>query len=394
MGDAAAASGTLNSSAPLAKVTKVPSVSTPVPSVHSARSGKARSSPRSEARSTPRSARESCGSHRQGAKTSSISGSSRRHRQQKIGGFHNAGQGNEDILVAARQVDAMINAIHSGNEGTQEYKDRVANAYKDLSKGQRLPSPGSDTSARRRSAVACRDDSGPAVGPVPAIVFSPRLSNSRDLHRLREASGKKDLPCKEVEPPWGPHRASMDRPPAERIISRQQRYCQMLDQQTADNSDQARIKTAQELQVNRTTNTSFETGHHKWGQETSDATRERAIFQELLATCDYRAKRERAGKEAERQDAVRMAEEMERQLAWQWHVRRAEDKQVKERLADVWFSAAKDKHKTLEAQKAAVLQEEKKVVEHNKQGMVPIRRIRRPKEECIAAQEMMPPRTR
>jgi len=165
----------------------------------------------------------------------------------------------------------------------------------------------------------------------------------------------------------------------------------MLDQQNADKSDQVRLKTQQESQIDRSTHTSLESCHHKWGAETSDTSRERAIFHELLATVDYRAQREREGREAEKKDAVRMAEEVEKRMAWEWHVRREEDKQEKERLACLWKAAASDRRKIEEAKKEAALREEKEVIRRMNQGMVPARRLRRPKEECIASQDAMPP---
>jgi hypothetical protein len=166
----------------------------------------------------------------------------------------------------------------------------------------------------------------------------------------------------------------------------------MLDQQNADKTDLTKLKSEQESWIDRTTHTSLESEHHRWGgHQNSSGNRERAIFRELLATVDYRRKLERDGKEAERQDAQRMTAEVEKQMAWQWHLRREEDKQEKERLSVLWTTAAKDKRQVVEAEKAAALQEEKEVIQHMNQGLIPNRRLRRPKEECIAAQDMLPP---
>jgi hypothetical protein len=163
----------------------------------------------------------------------------------------------------------------------------------------------------------------------------------------------------------------------------------MLDQQNAEKSNLAQWSIQQEAELDRMTHTSLE--RNTWEQRVTKGPNERAIFCELLATVDHRAQREREGKEAERQDAARMVEDTEKQIAWEWHLRREEEKQEKERLAALWKTAARDRKIAEEAKKAVVLQEEKDAVMQMNVGLVPVRRLRRSKEECFAVQDMMPP---
>lgn len=165
----------------------------------------------------------------------------------------------------------------------------------------------------------------------------------------------------------------------------------MLDQQTAEKSDQDAIKYQKEKHINTTTHTSLETSHHSWGQQSSDANRERAIYRELLDTVDYRQQKKRAESEADRQDGVRIAETLEKQMAWQYHVKREEDKQEKQQMGSLWKAAAQDRRRLEEAQKAAALQEEKDTIEMMNTGKVPGRRVRRPKEECFVMHNMLAP---
>jgi hypothetical protein len=175
---------------------------------------------------------------------------------------------------------------------------------------------------------------------------------------------------------------------------RRQNYCRLLDQQNIDKSKYVRLKTEQETMINKTTHTSLESDHHTWGREcTTDKGRERAIFGELVATVNYRKQREHEGRESEKRDAAHKHEETEKKMAWQWHVRREECKQEKKEWAAMWSEAAETKRKAEKARKAAELQEEKEQIQRVNMGMIPARRVRRPKEECIATQEVLPPQS-
>lgn len=281
----------------------------------------------------------------------------------------------------------MVHAIHSDN--MEDHAERLQQAYRELSRGLNLDLEMSadDPSKPQISinAEARLRDYPPAVGPVPGAqaVIKPFRSPKKSAGTPR--GGVPGVP-----PPWGPERANEDRPPHEQVLQRRQHYCKMLDVQNADKSVQVRAKTAEERAVNRATLTSFETHNHKWGSKAADANQERAIYRELLATVQYRKDRDKKMVEAEKEDGVRLIEETEKKMAWQWHVKREEEKQEKARLAKLWKAAAKNRRKEEAAQKAAVLREEKEVVERMNVGMVPDRRVRRPREECIVAQDAMP----
>lgn len=292
------------------------------------------------------------------------------------------GQVDEDFLVSARHVDAMVHAIHS--DKTEDHAARLEQAYKDLSGGLDLSLEASASSKPKVSEARLRDFP-PAVGVVPGIVDSPRCSRSQEKQR------KKGTPrsTTAINVPWGPERANQDHPPWEQVLKKKEHYCKILDQQNADKSDHVRAKTAEERAINRSTRTSFQ-AHQAWGLQASDGSRERAIHRELLATVDCRKKLDKSRAEAEKKDGVRVLEENEKWMAWQWHVKCEEGKREKERLSKIWKSAAKDRRKVEEAQNAAVLREEKEIVRHTNQGMLPDRRLRRPKEACVVAQDAMP----
>lgn len=360
MADRSAAGETPNTG--VSMLQQGPFVSTPTPSARSA--GKT-----STPRKAPSSARSSVRSQRLHQQLRSPPKSAP------------CGQTDEEFLRTTRQVDGIVHAIHADN--TKDHAIRLQQAYQDLSRGLTLPveeraSPSKPSMSKDR----CRDFPS-AVGPVPG---------STGPNRTEERRKKKASPraASSVAPPWGPERANLDRPPWEQVHEKKQHYCKILDQQTADKSYQTDLKTQQEKALDQTCRTSFESQHHRWGMQAADANRERAIYREHLATVHYRKKCEQERSEAEKQDGARLVEETERKLAWHFHVRREEEKQEKESLAAVWKAAAKDRRKLEEAQKAAVLKDEKETVKRMNEGMLPARRIRRPKEECIVAQEAMP----
>lgn len=337
------------------------------------------------------------------ARSSRKSASSSRKRGSARGSARKASSGgkpsDEEFLVSARAVDNMIYAIHQ--DGTKDYTANLEIAYNRMSRGMKLPEgeaslakklaemgPTSARSDGKKCHGPNEPDRTPAVGPVPGMEISPPKGASRPRFNKK---GEKEDSVQTVAAPWGPERDNLDKPPWHHTIERRQHYCKMLDQQNADKSEHRRVKAEKEHNIDRLTNTSFETGHHRWGTEPSDPNKEKAIFHELLATVDYRVQRDRQEKAVERKEALRMGEEVEKQMAWQWHVRREEDKQEKDRLASLWTAAAKDRKNVEEAHKASALREEQDVVKLMSQGQVPARRLRRPKEECILVQEAMPP---
>jgi hypothetical protein len=309
----------------------------------------------------------------------------------------------EEILINARQVDSLVNAIHS--EATADYTGRLKQAYKALSKGLNLPGTEEgclDSTTKQVQASARRPDFShadrrPAQGVVPGIVSSPPRDPNRpsrtSMAASHEARKAKANACREpfvtssLAPPWGADRANLDRPPLDQVHRRQKNYCRILDEQNADKFDRVKHKYEQEIEIDRTTHTSFETAHHIWGQQAGDAGRERAIFREHLATVNYKAQTARDRLQTDRQDSVIAADQAEKQMAWQWHMKREEEKQEKERLVAAWQGAAKDRRRGEEAQRAASLREEKDAIQRVNQGKIPARRVRRPKEECFSSRD-------
>lgn len=313
----------------------------------------------------------------------------------------------EAIADSHRKVDAMIQAMHAPGMGTQDYADHMARAYQDLSRGLNLAGAEASLATRlaempegrakaQASARRCIDAGAhvvraPAGGPVPGIVSSPqRHPNGQNAASPRKPQASPRKTPRNVPPPWGPERANLDKPPWEQVLKRQQNYCKILDQQTADKTDQVKRHWEQEINMDHNTSTSLESATHTWGQQPIDAVRERAIYREHLATVDHRERQKRERTEVARQDGVRIAEDADKHMAWSWHTRREEDKQEKQKMASCWKAAATQRRKMDEAAKQVALQEEQEALRRASEGMVPARRMRRPKEECIALQEAMP----
>merc|ERR1712183_616147 len=125
----------------------------------------------------------------------------------------------------------------------------------------------------------------------------------------------------------------------------------------------------EELQIDRETGTSFESRSHNWGVTSRDPQRERALYYETLATVERRKNLERERVDTECQLGKTWALESEKQIAWQWHVKREEGKQEKDRLSVMWRTAAEERQREKQVEKAVILQEEKEMVQKSLQGM-------------------------
>jgi len=298
-----------------------------------------------------------------------------------------------EYLISAKQVDEMIQAIHTPR---RDYARRLEQAYKDLSRGMHLP--GADVPCLASQTTGLQPASATSKGDASSTSAAGSASSPRRKNRSmpkEKGTQSKTFPSTALSTPWGPERANIDQPTRDHVLHKRQNYCRLLDQQREDDKTLSQHHQRQKRQQDDMTSTSLETRYHTWGGtvDHSGAT-ERVIHKELLATVGFRQRCDREQKEAERQDAVRHAEESEKQMAFHWHIRQAEEKQEKERLAATWKEAASDRKRLEEAQKAAALLEEKEKIQRTNQGLVPARRLRRPAAECKSAQEAISPRPR
>jgi hypothetical protein len=302
-------------------------------------------------------------------------------------------------LQEQRRVDEMVKAIHS--TGAADSGVRLRRAYKELSRGLDLPEdevlskPHDGDAARssRSARYAFAPKEVPVRGPVPGGDYSPspevllwqRSGESDRANQVPDSSN-----CSTISPPWGPDRANEDYPPWEQILKRQQNYRHMMEEQISDSVSVRKYRAEQESDVNRKTKTSLDTAHHSWGMEYPKSDLERATFRELLATVDNRKRAVQTRISLERQDELRCVDEKEREMVTQWYAKQAEAKQEKAHWASMWKAAAHERKKLEEAAKADALRKEKDFIKRTVQGMVPSRRIRRSKQECIAALENLP----
>lgn len=292
------------------------------------------------------------------------------------------GGADENFLRRGRQVDEMINALHS--DKAEDYNKRLSQAFQELSGGQLNLA---DEAAKDTTRVRCMDHLGPAAkGGVPGLVSMDPPRSARSSQCSRQ-SRKKTAP--KVIPPWGPERANIDRPPAILALQKQQQYCRMLDLQNADKEAQARVDLEEDIRMQQTTSTSLETAYHTWGTETCDARKERAIFKEHLATINHKREALLAKKEAERQDGERLIAQTEKKMAWQWHLKRAQEAKEKEQMAKEWMDASNEKKRLQQAKRAASLQEEQEAIKHIEDGMIPDKFNRRPYEQCASYQNVV-----
>jgi len=163
----------------------------------------------------------------------------------------------------------------------------------------------------------------------------------------------------------------------------------MLDLQNADKEAQARMDLEEDIRTQQTTSTSLEGAYHTWGTETCDARKERAIFKEHLATISHKREALLAKREAERQDGERLIAQTERSMAWQWHLKRAQEAKEKEQMAKEWIDASNEKKRLQQAKRAASLQQEQEEVKHIEDGMIPDKFNRRPYEQCASYQNVV-----
>eukprot|EP00927_Polykrikos_kofoidii_P080198 TRINITY_DN77089_c0_g1_i1.p1 TRINITY_DN77089_c0_g1~~TRINITY_DN77089_c0_g1_i1.p1 ORF type:complete len:352 (-),score=53.95 TRINITY_DN77089_c0_g1_i1:67-1122(-) len=178
-----------------------------------------------------------------------------------------------------------------------------------------------------------------------------------------------------VVPPWSPERANLDHPPHETIVERRRQYHKLLDGQSAVR--QERRQKADHLRAQKQM-TSFETQTHTWGSEERNVAKERANFEELVATANIEQRRVRESREAERNDYARCAVAAERAQAMHYHAQADRRRHEMGKLAQIWQAAASEKRQNSEAERSRTLQEEKAMIAHLVEGMVPARRMKKP----------------
>lgn len=322
-------------------------------------------------------------------------------------------QSAQEFLLKSRQVDAMINALHYNSDSLRhghkqkEHHQRVgvqaapqdaplANRGQkaELARGlQEDPSDGINPTGQLPPALrTLLSPKSPARGVVPGLPIqrtrpleergSVALEASADRQAVEPTSARGTRGSIEVEPPWGPKRANVDRPPWEQVQRRQKQYRKKLDEQVDENEERRRRNLEEEEHLEKSTFTSLESKNHRWGDEVPDASRERALFQELVGTVNSRQRRDREREHIERKAHRRWAEEAEIKMAWHYQTKMEEGKQEKARMADQWMSAAKERQRKQEAEKREALQAEKEQINRIVQGMVPPRRLRRAMEDC------------
>lgn len=301
----------------------------------------------------------------------------------------------KEILLQHRHVNEMVKAIHSN-----DHKDpcgRLERAYNDLSKGigeltsdiAILDVNKSPTEGDGNRRFACAPKEPRVFGPVPGLGGSPpKVRKNRDSNRMMQKAELGNLiPC---AAPWGAERANLDKPPWEQVKKHRQIYHKMLDDQMSSKSHVDKFRHEQERNMDRITKTSMMDGLDHTAKDAAIAGMERAVYKELIATVEHRQRSEREQIDAERENGLRLASRAERQVAWQWHIKREEEKQSRLRMAQEWSTAAKQRRELEGIAKMRALREEREVVAQTCQGLVPDRRLRRSRQDCIAALDYIP----
>lgn len=186
-----------------------------------------------------------------------------------------------------------------------------------------------------------------------------------------------------VDCPWGRDRANRDRPPFSEVIQRRMNYQQLLDEQSAKQAEARKRTAEQNAALEASTARSLATSTHEWGSEACNPKAERAIFQELLATVQYKKNRALENKNAEIKDFARWKKQAERQLAMEWHAQQHRVHQDKMDLAATWKAAAEDKKRRAEEERVRTLALEREAMLKIREGMAPPRRMRKVPEPLV-----------
>lgn len=219
-------------------------------------------------------------------------------------------------------------------------------------------------SARGAQYIAGAKAGGPSPEPEPELE-APAL-----WHRAEPEL---------VPPPWGATRANADTPPWQHVHARQQCYHRMLDEQNARKAVQRRQRMEEMAKINRPAAASKSTTKES-DVEVRRLCVEKAVFHELLATVATRKQRDREKRESEKQDYARWVSEVEWQQTQQWHWTKQKTRQEWAVLAAAWRDAIEDKRARQEQERADTVLAEREAMQRLVQGMLPPRRVRKPRD--------------
>lgn len=188
-----------------------------------------------------------------------------------------------------------------------------------------------------------------------------------------------------MPPPWGADRANMDFPSYPEVAQMRRNYHQVLDHQAQMQREKEKRRIEEDTNLERATLTSLDTQPPFAEQELKALTarRERAIYNELVGVATRRQESERKTKDAAREDYKRWAAEAELEFANNWHVKREQDRKERMSLAAVWKTAADERKTREEKERQEALCAERESLQRLVRGMVPHRRQKRSKAECL-----------
>jgi len=177
--------------------------------------------------------------------------------------------------------------------------------------------------------------------------------------------------------PWGPKRANEDQPPHDELLEKRRQYHRMLDEQAKMEGSRRKHKKEQAVENEQTYVTSLETKTHTWGAQAIDVDKEKAMFNELVATAASRQRRSKEARDYEKQDYKKWAEAAEMEQAMSYQQQREQKKEKCMSLAESWKMAAQEKEERAKAERQKALQEERQMLDRLTEGMAPSRPMKK-----------------
>lgn len=287
------------------------------------------------------------------------------------------------FITKSRHVDAMISSLHMHADSLRPGEAQKVHQEQALIEQAAERVRGSPVARPVPKAAAAHVVASGIPGQTRLVGdAADGRRNAREAVPLRRRDGA-EARLAPGQPPWGPERANIDNPSYEQVLQQQRVYCRMLDEQAGAKDQERRRRREEEDLTNRTTGTSFESQHHRWGfEEGPSKSRERAIRKELLTTIANQQCEAFEQAKAQREVEALWAERAEQRMVWDWHVNQLESKRAQKQLAGHWKEAAEDKRRQQEASREAKLREEREQMHVVTSGMVQRRPMRRPKQLC------------
>jgi len=222
-----------------------------------------------------------------------------------------------------------------------------------------------------------------------AVASEEMLSFGKPL-RQQHLTGAARRAVSSPLPPWACERAWQDQPPREIVLQRRQAYCRMLDEQAKQKHEQAQKIVEESIHLDMTTATSPTFPEIPLDRPFLDAAHLTQLSKgALLAEMEWKQQKATAEREAEKAAYRELVNEENARLNEQWTAALQKQKKVQSNLRDTWEQAVREKQAREQNERAARLQDERQLLERISQSMVPLRRLKRPKDTCL--QECLQP---